>query len=107
MITWPELAKIHLQVEEQTTNQHDGAYDIGHQHRQYQQSGVRIRSPSRLFGGVEEKDTFWRQMDQELRAISEGERVIVGGYLNGHVGINRDAIERIHGGWGVKERGPR
>ena len=55
--------------------------------------------------GEEEKDTFWRQMDQELRAISEGERVIVGGYLNGHVGINRDAIERIHGGWGVKERG--
>ena len=105
MITWPELAKIHLQVEEQTTNQHDGAYDIGHQHRQYQQSGVRIRSPSRLW--EEEKDTFWRQMDQELRAISEGERVIVGGYLNGHVGINRDAIERIHGGWGVKERGPR
>ena len=46
-------------------------------------------------------------MDQELRAISEGERVIVEGYLNGHVGINRDAIERIHGGWGVKERGPR
>ena len=57
--------------------------------------------------GEEEKDTFWRQMDQELRAISEGERVIVGGYLNDHVGINRDAIERIHGGWGVKERGPR
>ena len=46
-------------------------------------------------------------MDQELRAISEGERVIVGGYLNGHVGINRDAIERIHDGWGVKEGEPR
>ena len=26
MITRPELAKIHLEVEEQTTNQHDGAY---------------------------------------------------------------------------------
>ena len=46
-------------------------------------------------------------MDQELRAIPEGERVIVGGYLNGHLWINRDAIERIPGGWGVKERGPR
>ena len=34
MITGPELAKIHLEVEEQTTNQHDGAYDTGHQHRQ-------------------------------------------------------------------------
>ena len=52
----------------------------------------------------EEKETFWRQMDQELRAIPEGERVIVGGDLNGHVGITREAIERIHGGWGVGEK---
>ena len=52
----------------------------------------------------EEKETFWRQMDQELRAIPEGERVIVGGGLNGHVGISREAIERIHGGWGVGEK---
>lgn len=52
----------------------------------------------------EEKETFWRQMDQELRSIPEGERVIVGGDLNGHVGMSRDEIERIHGGWGVGER---
>ena len=51
----------------------------------------------------EEKETFWRQMDQELRAIPEGERVIVGGDLNGHVGISKEAIERIHG-WGVGEK---
>ena len=43
-------------------------------------------------------------MDQEFRAIREGERVIVGGYLNGHVGSSREAIERIHGGWGVGEK---
>ena len=52
----------------------------------------------------EENETFWRQMDQELRAIPEGEMVIVGGDLNGHVGISREAIERIHGGWGVGEK---
>ena len=52
----------------------------------------------------EEKETFWRQMDQKLRAIPEGERVIVGGDLNGHVGISREAVERIHGGWGVGEK---
>ena len=52
----------------------------------------------------EEKETLWREMDQELRAIPEGETVIVGGDLNGHVGISREAIERIHGGWGVGER---
>ena len=40
-------------------------------------------------------------MDQEFRAIPEGERVIVGGDLNGHVGISREAIERIQGGWEV------
>ena len=45
----------------------------------------------------EEKETFWRQMDQELRAIPEGDMVSVGGDLNGHVGISREAIERIHG----------
>ena len=49
-------------------------------------------------------ETFWRQMDQELRAITEGERVIVGVDLNGHVGISREAIERIHVGWGVGEK---
>ena len=43
-------------------------------------------------------------MDQELRAIPQGERVILGGDLNGHVGISREAIERIHGGWGVGEK---
>ena len=39
-----------------------------------------------VVGCEEEKETFWRQMDQELRAIPEGERVIVGGDLNEHVG---------------------
>ena len=52
----------------------------------------------------EEKETFWRQMKQELRAIPEGERVIVGGDINGLVGISREAIERIPGDWGVGEK---
>ena len=30
--------------------------------------------------------------------MPEGERVIARGYLNGHVAIGREAIERIHGG---------
>ena len=34
----------------------------------------------------EEKETFGSQLDQELRAMPEGVRVIVGGYLNGHLG---------------------
>ena len=50
------------------------------------------------FHSLEEKETFCRQMGQELRAIPEGERVIVGGYINGYVGFSRETIERVHGG---------
>ncbi|XP_068240963.1 craniofacial development protein 2-like [Palaemon carinicauda] len=51
-----------------------------------------------------EKDTFWEEMDQELEIISARERVIMGGDLNGHLGISREGIKRVHGGWGVGER---
>ncbi len=30
--------------------------------------------------------------------------MIVGGDLNGHIGRSRDGIERIHGGWGMRDR---
>ena len=52
----------------------------------------------------EEKETFWEQMDQELSATLDDERVIVGGDLNGHIGRSRVGIERIHGGWGMRDR---
>ena len=40
-------------------------------------------------------------MDQGLSSIPEGDRVVVGGGLNGHVGISREANVRIyHGGQG-------
>ena len=29
-----------------------------------------------------EKETFWEHMDQELSATTDGESVIIGGYLN-------------------------
>ena len=44
-------------------------------------------------------------MDQGLRSIPEGDRVVVGGGLNVHVGISREANVRIyHGGWAVGEK---
>ena len=52
----------------------------------------------------EDKETFWEQMDQELSATLDGERVIVGGELNGHIGRSREGIERIPGGWGMGDR---
>ena len=42
-------------------------------------------------------------MYQDLSATLDGERVIVGGYLNGHTGRSREGIERVHGGWGMRE----
>ena len=45
----------------------------------------------------EEKETFWEQMDQELSSTLDGERVVVGGDKNGHIGRSREVIERIHG----------
>ncbi len=52
----------------------------------------------------EEKEVFWREMEEELSMIPEGEKVIVGADFNGHVGREREVIERVHGGWGVGER---
>ena len=43
-------------------------------------------------------------MDQELSATLDGERVIVGGDINGHIGRSRWGIERIHGGWDMGDR---
>ena len=56
-------------------------------------------------GSTEEvKNSFWEEMDQELRAIPSRERVIIGGDLNGHLGSSRNGIDRVHGGWGVGDR---
>ena len=52
----------------------------------------------------EEKNSFWEDMNRELSEIPVEERVIIGGDLNGHVGRNKEGIERIHGGWGIGER---
>ena len=48
------------------------------------------------------REAFWEHMDQELSATLEGERISVGGYVNGHIGRSREGIERI--GYGRQER---
>ncbi len=64
MITGPELGKIHLEVEEPTTNQHGGAYGTGHQHRQDQQSGVQAAS-------VKEDKTLVTMLDETGKPFPE------------------------------------
>ena len=43
-------------------------------------------------------------MDEQITGMGDEERIFLGGDLNGHVGRNRNVIERIHGGGGVGER---
>ncbi|XP_068222845.1 uncharacterized protein [Palaemon carinicauda] len=55
-------------------------------------------------GPEEEKDDFWRQLDQEMINISNEELLMIGGDLNGHVERNSQGLERIHGGWALGDR---
>ena len=40
---------------------------------------------------------FWNQLESILTGASEGEKLIVAGDLNGHVGKDGEGIERWHG----------
>ncbi|CAG9568035.1 unnamed protein product [Danaus chrysippus] len=51
-----------------------------------------------------EKESFWEQFEEVLRAIPAAEVIIVGGDLNGHVGRAADTYERVHGGFGYGRR---
>ena len=42
----------------------------------------------------DEKDLFWEELDQEVYSVPLNEKVIVGGDLNGHVGQEREGVER-------------
>ena len=51
----------------------------------------------------EDKDKFWREMDEVMTSTEVEERLVIGGDLNGHIGCNRENISRIHGGHGMGE----
>jgi hypothetical protein len=51
-----------------------------------------------------EKDAFWESLDAHLRSIDHEEHIVLGGDLNGHVGLDRDGYERVHGGNGLGDR---
>ena len=48
----------------------------------------------------EDKDTFWKKLDEGLQSIPAIEKVILAGDINGHVGADRSGVERWHGGHG-------
>uniref|UniRef100_A0A914X4N9 Reverse transcriptase domain-containing protein n=1 Tax=Plectus sambesii TaxID=2011161 RepID=A0A914X4N9_9BILA len=52
----------------------------------------------------DEKDEFWEGLDAHLRTVGPEEHLILGGDLNGHVGLVRDGYNQYHGGNGFGTR---
>ncbi|KAK3523823.1 hypothetical protein QTP70_010438 [Hemibagrus guttatus] len=53
---------------------------------------------------LEEKESFWSELDEVMESIPTGERVVIGAYFNGHVGEGNTGDEEVMGKFGVKER---
>ncbi|KAK9683810.1 hypothetical protein RND81_10G166300 [Saponaria officinalis] len=47
---------------------------------------------------------FWEDLEEVVERVPIGERLLVGGDLNGHVGTSRVGFENIHGGFGFGEK---
>jgi hypothetical protein len=46
------------------------------------------------------KEKFWEHMDDVVQEIPCGEKLFIGGDFNGHVGVQRQGYEKVHGGFG-------
>jgi hypothetical protein len=53
---------------------------------------------------MEEKEEFWTLLGSVIAGISAGERLVVCGDMNGHVGAKSDGFEGVHGGMGYGNR---
>ncbi len=53
--------------------------------------------------GENEKSMFWEEMDEELRDISDTEKLWVGGDFDDHCGRNDSGKEETIGKYGVGE----
>ena len=53
---------------------------------------------------MEEKEEFYISLGKVLSPIDVGERLMVCGDMNGHVGSRTDGFEGVHGGYGFGER---
>ncbi|XP_071704797.1 uncharacterized protein [Rutidosis leptorrhynchoides] len=54
--------------------------------------------------GDAEKKRFWELLDEVVRGCPADHRLIIGGDLNGHIGVEAEGYEGAHGGFGF---GPR
>ena len=53
---------------------------------------------------LEEKERFWRELDEVVESIPREERVVIGADFNGHVGEGNKGDEEVMGKFGVKDR---
>ncbi|XP_071689203.1 uncharacterized protein [Rutidosis leptorrhynchoides] len=56
-----------------------------------------------------EKRHFWESLDEVVRMCPLDHRLLIGGYLNGHIGTNVEGYPSAHGGFGYgvrNEEGP-
>ena len=54
----------------------------------------------------QEKDQFYENLESEIRRIPLHEELVIGGYLNGHVGKDRTNFEMEHGVHGYGQQNP-
>ena len=60
--------------------------------------------PLKLNLSMEEKEDFWVRKIETVSSIGPGERVLIGGDLNGHVGAESSGYEDVHGGFGFGDK---
>ncbi|KAK3531886.1 hypothetical protein QTP70_034392, partial [Hemibagrus guttatus] len=53
---------------------------------------------------LEENERFWSELDEVMKSIPTGERVVIGADFNRHVGEGNTGDEEVMGKFGVKER---
>ena len=50
------------------------------------------------------KKQFWEDLDSLVSTVPVSEKLLIGGDLNGHVGVTNVGFERVHGGFGYGSR---
>jgi len=52
----------------------------------------------------EEKEAFIMDLEAFVRAVPINERVVIGADMNGHIGLEAEGNEGVHGGHGFADR---